>query len=204
FDIFLIFLVRLFRFRIVLLFIFFVLRFVTITLFTFNRVRSRRIHISFLIVILSLIINLHHFVLFPFAIVLFSIQFNPLLYPFMVANTKVQATAKPSLSDTWVIYEDLFDIAKAALNGLRVLAEWLKEAQTAIEKMWTKLRKYYDKTDKPFAYVQRWQSIQTIRAEGSARIGRIKLKGLLDSVRCFKVEARFGSMLDVLNRAPAR
>src|SRR5438552_19135844 len=57
FDIFLIFLVRLFRFRIVLLFIFFVLRFVTITLFTFNRVRSRRIHISFLIVILSLIIN---------------------------------------------------------------------------------------------------------------------------------------------------
>ena len=24
---------------------------------------------------------------------------------------------------------------------------------TAIESMWTKLRKYYDKTDKPFAYV---------------------------------------------------
>src|SRR5437773_8950836 len=43
--------------------------------------------------------------------------------------------------------------AKAALNGLRVLAEWLKEAETAIEKMWTKLRKYYDKMDKPFAYV---------------------------------------------------
>ena len=37
---------------------------------------------------------------------------------------------------------------------------------------------------------QRWQSIQTIRAKGSARIGRIELKGLLDSVRfnarCFK------------------
>ena len=83
----------------------------------------------------------------------FLVQF---LYPFMVANTKVQATAKPSLSDTWVIYEDLFDTlddAKAALNGLRVLPEWLKEAQTAIEKMWTKLRKYYDKTDKPFAYI---------------------------------------------------
>src|SRR5436190_15958349 len=57
FDILLIFvpLVRLFRFRLVLLFIFFVLRFVTITLFTFNGVRSRRIHIAFLIVILSLI-----------------------------------------------------------------------------------------------------------------------------------------------------
>src|SRR5437667_904451 len=49
---------------------------------------------------------------------------------------------------------------------------------------------------------QRWQSIQTIRAEGSARIGPTKLKGLLDSARCFKVQARFGSMLDVLNRAP--
>src|SRR6266480_4618153 len=59
--------------------LFFVLRFVTITLFTFNGVRSRRIHINFLIVILSLIINLHYFVLFAFAIVLFCIQFNPLL-----------------------------------------------------------------------------------------------------------------------------
>ena len=83
----------------------------------------------------------------------FLVQF---LYPFMVANTTVQETAKPSLSDTWVVYEDLFDTlddAKAALNGLRVLPDWLKEAQTAIESMWTKLRKYYDKTDKPFAYV---------------------------------------------------
>jgi len=78
------------------------------------------------------------------------------LYPFMVANTTVQATANPSLSDTWVVYEDLFDTlddAKAALNGVRVLPDWLKEAQTAIESMWSKLRKYYDKTDKPFAYV---------------------------------------------------
>src|SRR5579859_504291 len=83
----------------------------------------------------------------------FLVQF---LRPFMVANTTVQATAKPSLSDTWVIYEDLFDTlddAKAALNRLPVLPEWLQEAQTAIEHMWKKLRKYYDKTDKPFAYV---------------------------------------------------
>jgi len=34
-----------------------------------------------------------------------------------------------------------------------VLPEWLQEAQTAIEHLWKKLRKYYDKTDKPFAYV---------------------------------------------------
>jgi len=83
----------------------------------------------------------------------FLVQF---LYPFMVANTTVQATAKPLLSNTWVIYEELFDMlddAKLALNGLQVLPEWLKEAQTAIENIWTKLRQYYDKTDKPFAYV---------------------------------------------------
>src|SRR5437762_6742560 len=200
FDIFLIFLVRLFRFRIVLLFIFFVLRFITITLFTFNRVRSRRIHISFLIVILSLIINLHHFVLFPFAIVLFSIQFNPLLYPFMVANTKVQATAKPSLSDTWVIYEDLFDIAKAALNGLRVLAEWLKEAQTAIEKMWTKLRKYYDKTDKPFAYVD-----ATLLHPGLKKFMK-KAGYSVDTIETYvkKAEMRFQNKYDATQRVPRR
>jgi hAT family C-terminal dimerisation region len=83
----------------------------------------------------------------------FLVQF---LYPFMAANTTVQATARPSLSDTWVVYEQLFDTlddAKNALNGLQVLPEWLKETQTAIEKMWAKLRKYYDKTGKPFAYI---------------------------------------------------
>ena len=36
------------------------------------------------------------------------------------------------------------------------------------------------------------------------RSKRSEQKGLLGSVRCFKVKARFGSMLDVLNRAPAR
>ena len=69
----------------------------------------------------------------------FLVQF---LYPFMVANTTVQATAKPSLSDTWVVYEELFDMlddAKIALNQLEVLPEWLKEVRTAIEMMWTKL-----------------------------------------------------------------
>ena len=74
----------------------------------------------------------------------------------MIANITVQATAKPSLPDIWVMYEDLFDIlddAKEALNALEVLPEWLKEAQTTTEHMWTKLRKYYNKMDKPFVYV---------------------------------------------------
>lgn len=43
------------------------------------------------------------------------------LYPFMIANTIVQETARPSLHDTWVKYEEMFDCldnAKTALNAL--------------------------------------------------------------------------------------
>lgn len=78
------------------------------------------------------------------------------LYPFMVASTTVQETASPSLSETWVVYEELFDSlddAKAVIMNLAVVPEWLAEVQTAIEGTWTKLRKYYDKSSKPFAYV---------------------------------------------------
>jgi len=78
------------------------------------------------------------------------------LYPFMVASTTIQATARPSLPDTWAVYEELFDVldnAKAALEEMESLPEWLKETKTAIESMWVKLRTYYDKTNKPYAYV---------------------------------------------------
>ena len=127
----------------------------------------------------------------------FLVQF---LYPFMVANTKVQATAKPSLSDTWVIYEDLFDMldnAKAALNGLRVLPEWLKEAQTAIEKMWTKLRKYYDKTDKPFAYVD-----ATLLHPGLKKKFMKKAGYSVDTIETYvkNAEMRFQNEYDVTQR----
>ena len=84
------------------------------------------------------------------------VEFLVILALIMVANTTVQAMAKPSLSDTWVVYEELFDMlddTKAAFKGLWVLPESLKEAQTAIENMWTKFRKYYYKTDIPFAYI---------------------------------------------------
>jgi hypothetical protein len=78
------------------------------------------------------------------------------LYLFMVASTTIQATAQPSLPDTWVIYEELFDVlhnAKAALEGIESMPKWLKETKTAIEQMWEKLHTYYDKTNKPYAYV---------------------------------------------------
>src|SRR5579859_2224430 len=78
------------------------------------------------------------------------------LYPFMIASTTVQATKSPSLADTWVVYEELFDsldYAKDALNGMTNLPDWLREVQSAIEATWKKLRKYYDKSAKPFAYI---------------------------------------------------
>jgi hypothetical protein len=60
------------------------------------------------------------------------------LYPFMVASTTIQSTAQPSLPDTWVIYEELFDAldeAKTALEGTDSLPKWLDETKTAIEQM---------------------------------------------------------------------
>src|SRR5579859_4019065 len=78
------------------------------------------------------------------------------LYPFMVASTTVQETASPLLSDTWVVYEELFDSldeAKDALNGMKEIPNWLREVQSAIEATWKKLRKYYDKSAKPYVYV---------------------------------------------------
>src|SRR5213078_477814 len=130
----------------------------------------------------------------------FLVQF---LYPFMVANTTVQATSKPSLSDTWVVYEDLFnmlDDAKAALNELRVLPEWLKEAQTAIENMWTKLRKYYDKTDKPFAYVD-----ATLLHPGLKKFMK-KAGYSVDTIETYvkKAEMRFQNKYDATQRVPRR
>src|SRR5438552_5040702 len=67
--------------------------------------------------------------------VISRVGYNQFLYLFMVANTIVQATARPSLPDIWVVYEDLFDTlndSKEALNALKLLSEWMKEAQTAI------------------------------------------------------------------------
>ena len=49
------------------------------------------------------------------------VEFLVILALIMVANTTVQAMAKPSLSDTWVVYEELFDMlddTKAAFKGL--------------------------------------------------------------------------------------
>ena len=131
----------------------------------------------------------------------FLVQF---LYPFMMANTTVQATAKPLLSNTWVVYEELFDMledAKVALNGLQVLPEWLKEAQTAIENIWMKLRKYYDKTDKPFAYVD-----ATLLHPGLKKKFMRKAGYSTDIIESYirKAEMRYQKEYDPTQRVPPR
>ena len=89
--------------------------------------------------------------------------------------------------------------AKAALNGLWLLAEWLKEAQTAIEKMWMKLRKYYDKTDKPFAYVD-----ATLLHPGLKKKFMKKARYSADTIETYvkKAEMRFQNEYDATQRVP--
>ena len=83
----------------------------------------------------------------------FLVQF---LRPFSVITTIVQGTSHASLQETWVHYEAMFDVldeAKETLKSLKKAPIWLAEVLIAIEAMWAKLRKYYDRTDRPFAYV---------------------------------------------------
>ena len=57
----------------------------------------------------------------------------------------VQETMRRSLHDTWIRYEEMFDCldnAKMALNALTCFPDWLREVQTAIEKMWSKVKNY--------------------------------------------------------------
>lgn len=83
----------------------------------------------------------------------FLIQF---LRPFTIINKIVQGTSQASLQDTWVHYEAIFDIldnTNDTLNSLQNTPIWLTEVLDAIDTMWTKLHKYYDRTECPFAYV---------------------------------------------------
>jgi len=83
----------------------------------------------------------------------FLVQF---MHPFHVITTSVQATTHPSLHDTWIKYERMFDVldrAKESFQAMVSLPAWLAEVQFGVEKMWNKLRDYYNKTDLPYAFV---------------------------------------------------
>ena len=64
------------------------------------------------------------------------------LGPFHAISILIQGTARASLHDTWVKYEEMFnclDEVTHTLNEMTVLPPWIREVQTAIEKMWSKL-----------------------------------------------------------------
>ena len=95
----------------------------------------------------------------------------------------------------------MLDDAKEALNQLQVLPEWLKEAQTAIENIWTKLRKYYDKTDKPFAYVD-----ATLLHPGLKKKFMRKAGYSTDIIESYvrKAEMRYQKYYDPTQRVPPK
>ena len=78
------------------------------------------------------------------------------LHPFNVITTVAQWIAKSSLHETWVRYEKIFDLldeTKAYFWSIETKPEWLTQVQMAVEKMWVKLRDYYDESGKPFAFI---------------------------------------------------
>lgn len=76
------------------------------------------------------------------------------LIPFHRTTTLLQATAIPTLQQTFETYEGLFnaiDNVKAMFKTMHIRPEWIKDVEMGIGKMWDKLKEYYSQ-DKPFAY----------------------------------------------------
>jgi len=78
------------------------------------------------------------------------------LEPFRHATNSIQATERPSLHKTFVMYEKLYnnlENIKAIFNKMTTVPEWFQEVQNAIDEMWDKFKHHYSKTKKPPAYV---------------------------------------------------
>ena len=78
------------------------------------------------------------------------------LEPFRHATNSIQATGRPTLHQTFIMYEKLFnnlDNVKAIFEKMEAVPEWFEEVRNAINSMWTKLKDYYTKTKHPSAYV---------------------------------------------------
>ena len=78
------------------------------------------------------------------------------LEPFRHATNSIQATGRPTLHQTFVMYEKLFnnlENVKAIFEMMETVPEWFEEVRNAINSMWAKLKDYYTKTKHPSAYV---------------------------------------------------
>src|SRR5579859_6066344 len=89
-----------------------------------------------------------------------------LTFPIASISVAVQGTANASLHETWIKYEEMFnclDEMKRAFNAMGTRPTWIREIQTAIEKMWSKLPDYYSNTERPLAFID--FNISTPRAQ---------------------------------------
>ena len=78
------------------------------------------------------------------------------LEPFRHATNSIQATERPSLHKTFVMYEKLYNNlknVKAIFNKMTTVPEWFDQVRNAIDQMWEKIKCHYSKTNKPSAYV---------------------------------------------------
>src|SRR5579859_6309713 len=79
-----------------------------------------------------------------------------LAFPMASISVAVQGTANASLHETWIKYEEMFNCleeVKRAFNAMGTRPTWIREIQTAIKKMWSKLRDYYSNTKRPLAFI---------------------------------------------------
>ena len=75
------------------------------------------------------------------------------LFPFKKASDRLQTTRRPTIDAVFWCYETLFneldDIFTTRASKSR---PWIQELKHAVDRMCTKLRKYYSKTDDTFVY----------------------------------------------------
>src|SRR6266496_5427027 len=78
------------------------------------------------------------------------------LEPFRHATNSIQATERPSLHKTFVMYEKLYnnlENVKVIFNKMTTVPEWFHQVRNAIDQMWEKIKCHYSKTNKPSAYI---------------------------------------------------
>ena len=79
-----------------------------------------------------------------------------ILLPFKTASTTLQSTTRPSIDRVFWTYEILFNKIDKLKSTFCLPTyshrAWVHELHVAVDNMASKLRKYYDQTDKPYVY----------------------------------------------------
>ena len=79
-----------------------------------------------------------------------------ILLPFKKASTTLQSTSRPAIDEVFWTYEQSFNkidkLKKTLCLPEHESKPWVEELHAAVDKMLAKLRKHYDKTDKPYVY----------------------------------------------------